>query len=72
MAALSSELNNNRGTFQLHRISSPATLAGNSKLNLMDQTTKAEVLLVIKGIESTWSYSSFNNLGEVYLLSDIL
>ena len=45
-------------------LSSPVSLPRN-KLSLADQVSKGEALLVIKGVESQWSYSSFDNLVEV-------
>ena len=63
---------NNNGALQLPRISEPPTLAGNSKLTLVDQTTKAEALLTIKGIESCWSYSSFDNLPNVRIILEAI
>ena len=50
--------------FLLPVLSSPASLPG-SKLSIADQATRGEVLLVIKGVESQWSYSSYDNLIEI-------
>ena len=60
------EVNNNPRSknYFLPSLSSPVSLPGN-KLSLADQVSKGEALLVIKGVESQWSYSSFDNLVEV-------
>ena len=62
------EANNNAQhsvkNFLLPVLSSPASLPG-SKLSIADQATRGEILLVMKGVESQWTYSSFDNLIEI-------
>ena len=62
------EANNNAQpsvkNFLLPVLSSPASLPG-SKLSIADQATRGEILLVMKGVESQWTYNSYDNLIEI-------
>ena len=44
--------------------------APTKKMSLNDQTNKAEAILVLKGVESQWSYASYDNLADCLKKAD--
>ena len=53
--------------FLVPTLSGPVTLGndGREKLSISDQVTKGETILLLKGVESQWSYASYDNIVEV-------
>ena len=58
------QLNNERPPVVIPVLSAPVTL-DNTPLSLHDKVLKAKIALVLKGVESQWSYQSYENLLEV-------